>query len=280
MASAERCPAFGHHSAALLPNTRDTAEIMRSIWNGTISFGLVSIPVKLYAAVDSQRVGFKLLCKPCMTPVRYERYCDGCEDKIDWNDTVKAIDLGSGNYLPFSREELDAIKPEKTDRIEIEEIIDGEKIDPIQYNKPYFCAPSSARERSYHLFKRVLEDANKVAVGRFVMREKEYVCAIRPFKSGLLLSTLHYAYEVRDIDSIDALADAPELKKDEVELAERLVDQLYEEEFDINQFKDRFADQLRTMIDSKEKITIETTESEAPVFDESSLMEALKASLN
>jgi DNA end-binding protein Ku len=253
---------------------------MRSIWNGSISFGLVSIPIKLYAAVDAQRVGFKLLCKPCMTPVRYERYCDGCEDKIDWNDTVKAIDLGSGNYLPFSREELDTIKPEKTDRIEIEEIIDGEKIDPIQYNKPYFCAPSSARERSYHLFKRVLEDSGKVAVGRFVMREKEYVCAIRPFNSGLLLSTLHYAYEIRDIDTLEALSDAPELKADEVKLAERLVDQLYEKDFDINQFKDRFAEQLRTMIDSKEKITIEKSEDDTPVFDESSLMEALKASLN
>jgi DNA end-binding protein Ku len=253
---------------------------MRSIWNGTISFGLVSIPVKLYAAVDSQRVSFKLLCKDCMTPVRYERYCKGCEDQVEWSDTVKALDLGSGNYLPFSKEELDAIKPEKTDRIEIEEIIDAESIDPIQYNKPYFCAPSSAKERSYHLFKRVLDDAGKVAVGRFVMREKEYVCAIRPFKSGLLLSTLHYAYEIRDIDTLETLSEAPKLKKEEVELARKLVDQLYEKDFDIEQFKDRFAEQLKEMIENKEKITVQTEDEEAPVFDEKSLMDALQASLN
>jgi DNA end-binding protein Ku len=253
---------------------------MRSIWNGSIAFGLVNIPVKLYAAVDSQRVSFKLLCKPCMTPVRYERYCEGCKEQIEWSDTVKALDLGGGNYLPFSREELDEIKPEKTNRIEIEEIIDGENIDPIQYNKPYFCAPSTGKDRSYHLFKRVLEDSGKVAVGRFVMREKEYVCAIRPFKKGLLLSTLHYAFEIRDIDTLDTLADAPSLKKDEVQLAEKLVDQLYEKEFNIDHFKDRFAEQLKAMIESKDKITIERTESDEPVFDESSLMEALKASLN
>lgn len=253
---------------------------MRSVWNGTISFGLVSIPIKLYAAVSSQGISFKLLCKECMTPVHYERYCEGCKDKVDWNETVKALDLGNGQYLPFSREELDAIKPEKTDRIEINEIIDGEDIDPIYYNKPYFCAPSKASERSYFLFRKVLQDSGKVAVGRFVMREKEYVCSIRPYGSGLLLSTLYYQYEVRDIEELQTLENAPELKKDEVELAARLVDQLYSEEFDMAEFKDTFADQLKEMIDKKEKITVDGKTEEVPAFDEDTLMDALKASLN
>lgn len=253
---------------------------MRSVWNGTISFGLVSIPIKLYSAVSSQSVSFKLLCKQCMTPVHYERYCDGCEDKVDWNDTVKALDLGDGQYLPFSKEELESIRPEKTDRIEISEIIDGEDIDPIFYNKPYFCAPAKAGERSYFLFRTVLDQSGKVAVGRFVMREKEYVCVIRPYGSGLLLSTLYYGYEVRDVEDIGTLADAPEVKNEEVDLASRLVDQLYHEEFDINAFKDTFAEQLRQMIDNKDKITVDGKTEEAPTFDEETLMEALKASLN
>lgn len=253
---------------------------MRSVWNGTISFGLVSIPIKLYSAVSSQGVSFKLLCRQCMTPVHYERYCEGCKDKIEWNDTVKALDLGDGQYLPFSKEELESIRPEKTDRIEISEIIDGEDIDSIYYNKPYFCAPAKAGERSYFLFRTVLEQSGKVAVGRFVMREKEYVCAIRPYDSGLLLSTLYYGYEVRDINDIGALADAPPVKKEEVDLASKLVDQLYQEDFDIGEFKDTFAEQLKEMIENKDKITVDGKAEEAPTFDEETLMEALKASLN
>ena len=253
---------------------------MRSVWNGTISFGLVSIPIKLYTAVSTQSVSFKLLCKQCMTPVHYERYCDGCDDKIEWGETVKALELDDGQYLPFTQEELASIRPEKTDRVEISEIIDGEDIDPIYYNKPYFCAPSKAGDRSYFLFRKVLEDSGKVAIGRFVMREKEYVCAIRPYGSGLLVSTLHYEYEVRNIDDLQTLESEPKLKKEEVELAARLVDQLYSDSFDMGVFKDTFAEQVKKMIDQKDKITVDDKGEKVPVFDEETLMDALKASLN
>ena len=252
---------------------------MRSVWNGTLSFGLVSIPIKLYSATESKGTGFKLLCKKCMTPVHYQRICEGCEDPVEWSDTMKALDLGNGQYLPFTDEELEKIKPEKSDRIEIMEFISQKELEPLYYNKFYFCAPQKAKERSYFLFKEVLKNSKKVAVGRFVMREKEYVCAIQVHKSGLLLSTLNYKYEIRDIDELKELQQPPDLKKEELDLAEKLVDQLYEKKFNLEQFKDTFAEQLQEMIDKKEKIEISEKEEETP-FTHKSLMDALKASLS
>ncbi len=252
---------------------------MRSVWNGSIAFGLVSIPIKLYSAVSQRSIGFKLLCKDCMTPIRYERHCDGCEGQVEWSDTIKALDLGDGQYLPFSKEELDAIKPEKTDRIEIIEFVKGEEIEPIYYDKFYFCGPAKKTERSYFLLKHVLEDSGQVAIGRFVMREREYVAAIQSYRSGLLLATLNYSYEVRNIEDVETLAEPPELKKQEMELARKLVDQLKQDELNLEEFKDEFAERLQEMIDKKEKIVVEQPEEAAP-FDEESLMEALQASLN
>ncbi len=252
---------------------------MRSVWNGSIAFGLVSIPIKLYSAVSQRSIGFKLLCKECMTPIRYERHCEGCDGPIEWSDTIKALDLGDDQFLPFTKEELESIKPEKTDRIEIIEFVAGEEIEPIFYDKFYFCGPSKKTDRSYFLLKRVLEDSDQVAIGRFVMREREYVAAIQPYRSGLLLATLSYAYEVRDIEEIETLQEPPELKDQELELARKLVDQLKEDELDLQEFKDEFAERLQEMIDKKEKIVVEET-GEEKAFDEESLMEALQASLN
>ena len=252
---------------------------MRSVWNGTISFGLVSIPVKLYSAVSQKSIGFKMLCKECMTPIRYERHCEGCEGEIAWDDIIKALDLGGGQYLPFTQEELDAIKPEKSDRIEIVEFIEKGAIEPLFYDKFYFAGPVKATERSYFLFQKVLEDSNKVAIGRYVMREKEHVAAIEAFGPGLLLSNLNYAYEIRDIEEIETLKEPPTLKKAELDLARKLVDQLTEKEFDLSQFKDEFAERLEEMMKKKEKIFVEE-EKEEKAFTEESLMEALQASLS
>lgn len=252
---------------------------MRSVWNGSISFGLVSIPIKLYSAVSQRSIGFKLLCKDCMTPIRYERHCEGCEGPVDWGDTMKALDLGDGQYLPFTKEELDTIKPEKTDRIEIIEFVKGDEIEPIYYDKFYFCGPAKKTERSYFLLKQVLEDSGQVAIGRFVMREREYVAAIQSYRTGLLLATLSYSYEVRNIEDIETLAEPPKLKKQEMELARKLVDQLKQDELNLEEFTDEFAERLQEMIEKKEKIVVEQPEEAAP-FDEESLMEALQASLN
>lgn len=253
---------------------------MRSIWNGSIAFGLVNIPIKVFAATEPSTTGFRQICKNCMTPIKYERRCSGCEDPVKYEDIIKGLDLGNGQYLTFTKEELSKIKPEKSDRIEIREFVDQSEIKPIYYQKFYFLAPTRKKDRSFFLFKKVLQDSGKVAIGSFVMREKEYVCAVSAYESGMLLSALHYKQEIRDINNIAELEEEPELKEKELELAEKLVNQLYEKKLNIEQFKDSFAEKLQEMIEKKEKIIIEKPEEELAEVDEDSLMAQLQASLN
>jgi len=250
---------------------------MKAIWKGTLSFGLVSIPIKLFAAVEQQSIGFKMVCKKCKTPVHYKKYCEGCKQELNMGDIVKALEISKGEYLIFSQEELNKIKPEKTDRVTIKEFIDASELDPIYYDRPYYCAPEKSGERAFYLFKEVLKTSDKIAIGSFVMRDKEHVCAIRSFDKGLLLSTLNYKYEIRDMNEIKELHETPHLSAEELNLAIKLVNQLYEEEFDISQFKDTFAEQLKKMLKSKHKTEIKEPQSR-PV-KEKPLLEALKASL-
>ena len=152
--------------------------------------------------------------------------------------------------------------------------------DPIYFNTHYYVGPDTAKEKSYFLFKEILMQTAKVAIGRFVMREKEYVCAIESYKSGLLLTTLSYNYEIRDINSIEELQEKPKLSPQEIKLAELLIDKIYIKRFDMDKFTDTFAKELKKIIDKKQKgktITIE--KKELPVAKEENLIAALKASL-
>jgi DNA end-binding protein Ku len=255
---------------------------MRAIWSGTISFGLVSIPIKLYSAVEQRSTGFKMICKKCKTPVHYKRFCEGCKEELAMGDIVKGFEVHKGEYVIFTQEELDKLKPEKSDRVEINEFVDSEEIDVIYYDKFYYCAPGKAKDRAYYLFKEVIKASEKVAIGTFVMREKEYVCAIRDHKEGLLLSTLNYDYEIRDISKIKELQQKVELGKKELEIAIAFVDQLYAEKFDISDFHDEYAEKLRDVIEGKKPMEIEETDVERPkrAKDEDSLLELLKANLD
>ncbi len=193
------------------------------------------------------------------------------------DDFVKGIEISKGEYLVFTPEELEAMRPEKSDMIGIKEFVDAADIDPIYNDKVYFVAPQKAKERAFYLFKEVLKTSDRIAIGRFVMREKEYVCTIRSYQSGLLLTTLNYKYEIRDINDIKELKDAPVLSKQEVNLATKLVEQLSEDKFDIADFRDTFADQIKDQIKNKNRIKPKAR----PVkkVKQKPLLDALKASL-
>ncbi|MGZ5243901.1 MAG: non-homologous end joining protein Ku [Bacteroidia bacterium] len=251
---------------------------MKAIWKGTLSFGLVSIPIKLFSAIESQSIGFKMICKKCKTPVHYKRFCEGCKEELSMADIVKGLEISKGEYIIFTQAELEKLKPEKSDRIEIQEFVDAGEIDPIYYNKVYFCAPQRSNERSYFLFKEVLTASEKIAIGKFVMREKEYVCAIRVFETGLLLTTLNYNYEIRDIKDIKELKQQPELSKAELNLAIQLVNQLYEEEFDMSEFRDTYSDQLKEMMKNRGTVEVKDEDRKVVKLEETPLLEQLKAS--
>ncbi|MFA6088419.1 MAG: Ku protein [Candidatus Woesearchaeota archaeon] len=254
---------------------------MKTIWTGSISFGLVNIPVRLYSAVESQnKVGFRLLHKKDNVPIKNKRWCSKHDKEVSWDDIVKGIEISKNKFYIFEKEELQNLKPGKTDTINIVEIIHSRQIDPIYFDHTYFIGPDKKNEKAYFLLKEVLQQSAKAAIGRFVMREKEYVCAIESYKNGLLLTTLNYAYEIRNIEDIDFIDNKPKLSTQELELAKQLIGKLEKEEFDITDFKDTFRDELLKLIKKKTKgELIEVKAESKKIKKEKNLVESLKASL-
>lgn len=261
---------------------------MKAIWAGEINFGLVSIPIKLYSAVES-KVNFRLIDKKTKTPIEYKRWNPKTNKEVPWRDIVRGLEIKKGEYIVITKEEINKLKPKKTNNIEIIQFVDSSQIDPIYFQKHYYAVPVKKKEKPYFLFKKILQDTAKVAIGKFVMREKEYICAISPYKKGLVVTRLNYAYEIRDISNLEELKNPPKLSEAELKLAKQLINQLYEEEFDISKFKDTFIDKLKAFVkkeikkrkkvheipEEKEikKTKVEKTESKK------NLIQALKASL-
>lgn len=258
---------------------------MKSIWKGSISFGLVTIPVRLYSAVQEHAIGFTLLHNKCNTPIAYQRWCNHCKKEVAWPDVVKGLKLENGSYAILTQEKLKALKPKTTETISIIEFVSADQIKPIYLEHHYYLAPEKAGQNSFHLFQAALEKSGKVAIGMFVMREKQYLCVINPYENTILLTTLNYAYEIRPLKEVPNLANQPKkVETSELKLAQNLIQALSKKKFDITKFKDTFAQQLKAALKStkKEKIHKKKKEKTAEIIkkkDESSLMTALRASL-
>jgi DNA end-binding protein Ku len=219
---------------------------MKIIWKGSISFGLVSIPIRLYGANQEHAIGFTLLCKKCHTPITYERRCEHCDKEIAWADVVKGLKMPDGSYFILAQEKLKELKPKTTDTLTIVEFVPADQIEQVYLKNHFYLAPDKAGQKAYFLFKKALEQTKKVAVGVFIMRDKQHLCIITPQGDMMLLTTLYYAYEIRDSAEIDmgtAKVDAQELK-----LALQLIDQLSVKKFNLGQFKDTFAQNLLAAI--------------------------------
>jgi DNA end-binding protein Ku len=246
---------------------------MKAVWQGSLAFGLVNVPVKLYSAINPKEFSFRILCKDCNTPLKYKRWCPSCKKEVLWENVVKGIEVSKNVIVPLPKEKLQKLKPEKSDVIEILEFVDQHAVDPIYFNKHYYISPAKAKEKAYFLLKEVLQSTAKGAVGKFIMREKEHVCYIESYKSGLILTTLNYAYEIRNISQIPELKQAPKLKKEEEELAKELINKYYKSKFDITQFKDTFSEKIIDLVKGKKpKIIAKKPKSK-------SLMQALKSSV-
>jgi DNA end-binding protein Ku len=253
---------------------------MKSIWNGSISFGLVNIPVRLYSAVEQHGSKFRMLHSKHHSPIRYKKWCDECQAEVPWDEIVKAVEVGKNKYLILTKEELASIKPARSHSIEVVAFIESGALDPIYVDSHYYVGPETENEKTYFLFKEVLQQSAKVAIGRFVMRDKEYLCSIESYREGILLTTLNYEYEIRDIKGIEELKKGPKLNAAELDLAKQLIERLAEREFSIKDYKDNFADELAKMVKKKESGDIISIEKvKLKITKEENLIEALKASL-
>jgi DNA end-binding protein Ku len=253
---------------------------MKAIWSGSLSFGLVNIPVKLYSTVErSASPGFKLMHAEDQSPIEYRRYCKLQDKEVPWSEIVKGLEVEPGSYFLFTKEELDRLRPEKSDQIEIVSFIPGESVDRVCLDAHYFIGPEKKKEKAFFIFNQALKAAGKEAVGRFIMREKEYTCVISPYENGLLLSTLNYEYELRSIKGVEFLADRVEAKEQEMELATALIEKLSIPRLDLSLYKDEFAEHLKEAVnkrDRKELVVMEKEQKETP---EANLMDALRQSL-
>jgi DNA end-binding protein Ku len=261
---------------------------MKSIWKGSISFGLVSIPVRLYSAIQAHALSFNMLHAKCHTPVQYERWCPHCKKEVEWSQIVKGYKLENGEYVVLTHEKLQQLRPQTSDTISIIEFVATSSIEPIYLEHHFYLGPEKAGEKSFALFKKALQDARKVAIGTFVMRDKEYACMINPYGDAMLLSTLNYSYEIRDVTELPNLGAVKKLSSAEITLAKQLIDKLTVKKFNLAQFKDTFAEQLKAVLkkSKKEKILASkkiTKEKSAAIKKkkekEPSLATALRASL-
>jgi DNA end-binding protein Ku len=255
----------------------------RSIWTGAISFGLVSVPVKLYSAVNRKTVRFHQLNKTTGSRISQKRVDPTTGDEVPYEDIVKGYELSPDRYVVIEPEELDALDPVRTRTIDIEDFVELDQIDPIFYDHPYYLAPGPGGAKPYRLLLDAMRETGRVGVARVVIRSKEQLVAIRPMGDVLGMATMLFADEVVPADSLDDVPDADEVKttKRELDIAKQLVDSLAED-FDPGKYHDSYREEVLALIERKaagEQIAVAPAREEesAPVPD---LMSALKASLD
>ncbi|HVM52721.1 MAG TPA: Ku protein [Acidimicrobiales bacterium] len=254
----------------------------RAIWSGSISFGLVNIPIKLFNAVSRKNVSFNQIDSRTGSRIKMQRVSATDGTEVPYEAIVKGYELSPDRYVLIEPEELDALDPEATHTIDIEEFIDLSEIDPIFYDAAYYVAPVKGTEKPYALLVQAMEQENKVAIARFVMRTKQYLAALRPKDGKLVISTMVYADEVippEEVSEFDGLDDI-EVSDRELAMAKQLIDSLTTA-FEPEQFRDEYRDKVLALIEQKAE-GVETVV-EAPVAVEETkvvdLLAALEASV-
>ena len=251
----------------------------RSIASLTVSFGLVSIPVKLYSATEaSHAISFNLLHKGCGSRLKQQYLCVKEELSVPREDMVKGYEFAKDHYVMFSPEELKAMEEAGSHSAEISEFVPIESIDPVYFDKAYYIAPDKGGAKPYALFTRALRDSKRCAIGRWAARGKQYIVMIRPVEEGLVMQQLLYAGEVRSIKDIDI--PKSEVKEAELKLAQQLIEQQSSEGFDPGPYVDDVRARIETAVQKKveghEFTMVDEPEGGGQVID---LMEALRASL-
>ncbi len=254
----------------------------RSIWTGAISFGLVTVPVKLYSAVQRKTVRFHQLNAKTGVRIQQRRIDPTTGEEVPYEDLVKGYELTPDRYVVVEPDELEALDPKKTKTIDIEDFVDLDEIDPIYYDHPYYLAPGQGGAKPYRLLVEAMRDAGKVAIARVVIRSKEQLVAIRPIDDVLAMATMVFADEVVDATRLDEVPAADEIETTgrEVDMARQLIDSLAGP-FEPDKYRDTYRDEVLQLVERKaqgEEIAVQPVADEPePVPD---LMAALKASLD
>ncbi len=252
---------------------------MRPLWKGAVSFGLVYVPVKLYAATEHKDIRFNYLHQKCKTPIQYRRYCPHCQREVPMEEIVRGYEYEKGSYVIMADEDFEVTGGGGGRNINIMDFVNLADIDPIYFEKAYYLAPGEGGAKVYELLKRAMSETGKVAVARVVIRSRESLAALRVSGNTLVMSTMHYPDEVRQAAALPELNYQVNLHENEVKMAVSLINSL-SAEFQPEKYNDTYREGLMEIIQSKiagEEITTPARRETGKVVD---LMEALKASID
>lgn len=222
----------------------------RSIGSGAISFGLVSIPVKLFLATSSESPSFNLLHSPCGSRIRQQRFCPVCDKVVEREELIRGYEFAKDQYAKITDEELKALEGEASQAIEISEFVPLAEVDPIYFEKSYYLGPDKGGEKAYRLLTDTMAQVGKVALAKFVLRGKENLVIIRPMGNGLMMHTMYFANEVRSFEEIPK-AETAKITPAETNLAVRLIDELSNDKFEPEKYQDEYSKRVLDLVNEK-----------------------------
>lgn len=254
---------------------------MHTIWKGSISFGLVNIPIKLHAATEDKDIKMRSLHRECHTPIKYEKICPVCEKDLEYEDIVKGYEIAKGKFVVIEDEEIKELRDNTEEKaVEIVDFIKIEEIDPIYFNRSYFISPNEGGKKAYSLLRKALVESNKVGIAKIVMRSKEQLAVVRIYQNTMVMETIHFPDEVRQTGDVPNVPAEDEVGQKELDTAIMLIDQL-STEFEPEKYEDDYRKKLMELIQSKqtgEKFV--TPKEKAPAANVTDLMSALQASID
>lgn len=249
---------------------------MQTIWTGQISFSLVSIPVRLYSATDSQRISFRLLHEKDNSPIHYRKFCEKEQTEVPDEEIVKGYEFKKGHYVILEDKDFKNVEAELGEKVDLFTFVDRDELEEIWMDRPYYLVPDDGGEQAYSLFVAALEKSNKVGIARTILREREYLACLLPHEDLLILELMRFAEEIRDPEQL-SIPEA-EVEQDQLDLAVELIEKMGNG-FNYEEHRDEYNARLKKVIEKKargEEIAVPETKKTAPVED---LAEALRKSI-
>lgn len=251
---------------------------MRTMWKGSISFGLVNVPIKLFSATESKSVKFRQLHKECLNPIQYKKWCPVCDREIGLEEIVNGYEYTKGKFVVISEQDLERIPDETTRTIDIVDFVDLAEIDPIYFDRSYYISPDEIGVKAFTLLKRAMDEAGKIAIAKVVIRSKQNLACIRSFGDKyMVLETMYYPDEVRPVSDLPAIPE-PKIHDNEIKMAVQLISSL-SAGFDPAKYTDEYRKALLDIIQAKvegEEVRVPEAREPGKIVD---LMDALRASI-
>ena len=252
----------------------------RSMWKGVVSFGMVSIPIRLYNATESSaKVSFRQLCPEHKSPISYKRWCPEGEHEVAYGDILKGFEVGRDRYVILDDKDLDNLPLATAHSVDIQEFVPAEDIEPgLYFNNAYFIEPEELGKKPYHLLRKALEATGRMAIAKIALRDREHLCALHPNGEGILMNTLHWPDEIRTTEGLKGLEGEVKINPKELEMAKALIESLADK-FEPQRYKDEYREAVMRVVQAKidgEVIEAPAAPQAAKVMD---LMEALRASV-